>query len=237
MANARAEAVAALVDRIGHAFNDPALLERALTHSSVGEGADKAAGKPARHNERLEFLGDRVLGLLVAQRLHNDYPAADEGELSSRLHALVDKHACGRVGERLKVGDALRLSPGETKSGGRRKEGVVADAVEALLAAVFLDGGLDAARAMFDRAWAEELTTTAPRALNNPKSTLQEWAQGQGRPLPAYRVVGQTGSDHAPTFTVEISIEGVEPLTAPGRSRQDAEKSAAMAMLQREGVI
>ena len=237
MANARAEAVAALVDRVGHAFNDPALLERALTHSSVGEGADKAAGKPARHNERLEFLGDRVLGLLVAQRLHNDYPAADEGELSSRLHALVDKHACGRVGERLKVGDALRLSPGETKSGGRRKEGVVADAVEALLAAVFLDGGLDAARAMFDRAWAEELTTTAPRALNNPKSTLQEWAQGQGRPLPAYRVVGQTGSDHAPTFTVEVSIEGVEPLTAPGRSRQDAEKSAAMAMLQREGVI
>jgi len=237
MANTRTEAVAALVDRIGHAFRDPALLERALTHSSVGEGADKAAGKPARHNERLEFLGDRVLGLLVAQRLHNDYPAADEGELSSRLHALVDKHACGRVGERLKVGEALRLSPGETKSGGRRKEGVVADAVEALLAAVFLDGGLDAARAMFDRAWAEELAAPAPRALNNPKSALQEWAQGQGRPLPTYRVVGQTGSDHAPTFTVEVSIEGVEPLTAPGRSRQDAEKAAAMAMLQREGVI
>ena len=237
MANARAEAVAALVDRIGHAFNDPALLERALTHSSVGEGADKAAGKPARHNERLEFLGDRVLGLLVAQRLHNDYPAADEGELSSRLHALVDKHACGRVGERLGIGEALRLSPGETKTGGRRKEGVVADAVEALLAAVFLDGGLDAARAMFDRAWAEELTTTAPRALNNPKSTLQEWAQGQGRPLPAYRVVGQTGSDHAPTFTVEVAVQDIEPLTAQGRSRQDAEKSAAVAMLKREGVI
>jgi ribonuclease-3 len=237
MANTRTEAVAALVDRLGHRFRDVALLERALTHSSVGEGADKAAGKPARHNERLEFLGDRVLGLLVAQRLHNDYPAADEGELSSRLHALVDKHACGRVGERLKVGEALRLSPGETKSGGRRKEGVVADAVEALLAAVFLDGGLDAARAVFDRAWAEELAAPAPRALNNPKSALQEWSQGQGRPLPSYRVVGQTGSDHAPTFTVEVSIEGVEPLTAPGRSRQDAEKAAAMAMLQREGVI
>ena len=237
MANTRTEAVAALVDRLGHRFRDVALLERALTHSSVGEGADKAAGKPARHNERLEFLGDRVLGLLVAQRLHNDYPAADEGELSSRLHALVDKHACGRVGERLKVGEALRLSPGETKSGGRRKEGVVADAVEALLAAVFLDGGLDAARAVFDRAWAEELAAPAPRALNNPKSALQEWTQGQGRALPTYRVVGQTGSDHAPTFTVEVSIEGVEPLTAPGRSRQDAEKAAAMAMLQREGVI
>ncbi|WP_269513598.1 ribonuclease III [Brevundimonas subvibrioides] len=237
MANARADAVAALVDRIGYVFRDPALLERALTHSSVGEGADKAAGKPARHNERLEFLGDRVLGLLVAQRLHHDFPAADEGELSARLHALVDKHACGRVGEALGIGEALRLSPGESKSGGRRKEGVVADAVEALLAAVFLDGGLDAARAMFDRAWDQELSSPAPRALNNPKSALQEWAQGQGRPLPAYRVASQTGSDHAPTFTVEVSIEGVEPLTARGRSRQDAEKAAATALLQREGVI
>lgn len=237
MANARHEAVAALVGRLGHAFRDPALLERALTHSSVGEGADKAAGKTPRDNERMEFLGDRVLGLLVADRLHADFPEANEGELSSRLHALVDKHACGRVGARLKVGDALRLSPGESKSGGRRKEGLVADAVEALLAAVYLDGGLDAARAVFDRAWAEELAAPAPRALNNPKSALQEWSQGKGRPLPTYRIVGQTGSDHAPTFTVEVSIEGIEPLTAPGRSRQDAEKAAATAMLQREGVI
>lgn len=237
MGNARAEAVAALVDRLGHPFADPALLERALTHSSVGEGADKAAGKPARHNERLEFLGDRVLGLLVAERLHHDFPEADEGELSSRLHALVDKHACGRVGERMGVGAAMRLSPGETKTGGRRKEGVVADAMEALLAAVYMDAGIEAARAVFDRAWAEELATPAPRALNNPKSALQEWSQGQGRALPAYRVAGQTGSDHAPTFTVEVSIPGVEPLTAQGRSRQDAEKAAATALLKREGVI
>jgi ribonuclease-3 len=237
MTNSRAEAVAALVDRLGHAFSDPALLERALTHSSVGEGADKAAGRPARHNERLEFLGDRVLGLLVAERLHRDFPEADEGELSSRLHALVDKHACGRVGERMGVGAAMRLSPGETRTGGRRKEGVVADAMEALLAAVYLDAGIEAARAVFDRAWAEELATPAPRALNNPKSALQEWSQGQGRALPVYRVIGQTGSDHAPTFTVEVSIPGVEPLTAHGRSRQDAEKAAATAMLKREGVI
>ena len=237
MANSRAEAVAELVRRLGHDFRDARLLDRALTHSSVGEGVAPQTSKAPRDNERLEFLGDRVLGLLVAERLHNDFPEADEGQLSSRLHALVDKHACGRVGAALGVGDAVRLSPGETKSGGRRKEGVVADAVEALLAAVFLDGGLDAARAMFDRAWAEELATPAPRALNNPKSTLQEWSQGKGRPLPTYRIVGQTGSDHAPTFTVEVSIEGVEPLTAPGRSRQDAEKAAATAMLKREGVI
>jgi ribonuclease-3 len=237
MTNSRAEALAALVDRLGHAFSDPALLERALTHSSVGEGADKAAGRPARHHERLEFLGDRVLGLLVAERLHRDFPEADEGELSSRLHALVDKHACGRVGERMGVGAAMRLSPGETRTGGRRKEGVVADAMEALLAAVYLDADIEAVRAVFDRAWAEELATPAPRALNNPKSALQEWSQGAGRPLPVYRVIGQTGSDHAPTFTVEVSIPGVEPLTAQGRSRQDAEKAAATALLKREGVI
>lgn len=236
MANLRAEAVDALERRIGHAFADKALLERALTHASVGEGAPPGAHGP-RDNERLEFLGDRVLGLLVAERLSSDYPTADEGQLSSSLHALVDKTACARVGEALGVGPALRLSPGETKTGGRRKAGVIADAVEALLAAVYLDGGLDAARAFFQRAWAEELSAPPSRTVTNPKSALQEWAQGQGRPLPTYRVANRTGSDHAPTFTVEVSVQDVQPLTAQGRSRQEAEKAAATAMLKREGVI
>ena len=236
MANIRAEAVEALQRRIGHVFRDRALLERALTHASVGEGAAPGAHGP-RDNERLEFLGDRVLGLLTAERLSADYPLADEGQLSARLHALVDKAACARVGEAWGVGPALRLSAGETKTGGRRKAGVIADAVEAILAAVFLDGGLDAARAVFAMAWAEELAAPSSRERTNPKSALQEWAQGQGRPLPTYRVTERTGSDHAPTFTVEVAVQGVEPLTARGRSRQDAEKAAAVAMLQREGVI
>ena len=237
MANVRAEAVAALRRRLGHDFSDPSLLERALTHASVGEGGGQADGRRPADNERLEFLGDRVLGLLVADRLTRDFPSADEGQLSARLHALVDKAACGRVGERLGIGQALRLSPGETKSGGRRKEGVIADAVEAVLAAVYLDGGLDAARLAFDRLWAEELARTPERGLANPKSALQEWAQAQGRPLPTYRIADRSGSDHAPTFTIEVSVEGVEPISAQGRSRQDAEKSAAIAMLKREGVI
>lgn len=237
MANGRAEAVTELVRRLGHDFRDRALLERALTHASVGEGVQPQTHKGPRDNERLEFLGDRVLGLLVAARLHQDFPEADEGQLSSRLHALVDKQACARVGTRLGVGAALRLSPGESKSGGRRKDGLIADAVEAVLAAVFLDGGLDAARGVFERAWAEELGRTPDRAVANPKSVLQEWAQGQGRPLPTYRIVARSGSDHAPTFTVETTIEGFEPATAEGRSRQDAEKAAATAMLKREGVI
>jgi ribonuclease-3 len=237
MANARTEAVAELVRRLGHEFRQPRLLERALTHASVGEGVAPQTSNAPRDNERMEFLGDRVLGLLVAEKLHNDFPEADEGQLSSRLHALVDKSACGRVGAGLGVGAALRLSPGETKSGGRRKEGVIADAVEAILAAVYLDGGLDAARGVFERAWAEELARPPERSLANPKSALQEWAQAQGRPLPTYTITNRTGSDHAPTFTVQVAVQGLEPLTALGRSRQDAEKAAAVAMLQREGVI
>jgi len=237
MANPRADAVAELVRRLGHDFRDPRLLERALTHASVGEGGSPQTSKAPRDNERMEFLGDRVLGLLVADRLHNDFPEADEGQLSSRLHSLVDKHACGRVGAALGIGEAVRLSPGETKSGGRRKEGVIADAVEAVLAAVWLDGGYDAARKAFERAWAEELANPPEQALGNPKSALQEWAQGQGRPLPTYRIAERTGSDHAPTFTIEVTVEGFEPLSALGRSRQDAEKAAATAMLKREGVI
>ena len=214
--NVRAEAVAALRRRLGHDFAEPELLERALTHSSVG---------------------DRVLGLLVADCLVRDFPAADEGRLSARLHALVDKTACARVGERLGVGDALRLSPGETKTGGRRKAGVIADAVEAILAAVYRDGGLIAAQAVFERAWAEELAAPPAPAITNPKSALQEWAQGQGRPLPTYAVIQRTGSDHAPTFTVEATVTGYEPVKQTGRSRQEAEKAAATALLKREGVI
>lgn len=231
-ANLRAEAVAALQRRLGHAFADPALLERALTHASVSDGGRKAP----RDNQRLEFLGDRVLGLLVAERLVADFPEADEGEMSARLHALVDKAACARVAEALGVGPAMRLSAGETRQGGRRRESVLGDAMEAVLAAVYLDGGLEAARSVFTSAWAAELSAPPRRALANPKSVLQEWALGQGRPLPAYRVTDRSGPDHAPVFTVEVAVQGVAPLTAQGRSRQEAEKAAATAMLEREGL-
>lgn len=238
MTDRRTEAVNALARNLGHAFRDPGLLEQALTHASVGEGAERdARGRPFLDNQRLEFLGDRVLGLLVADRLMRDFPEADEGDMSSRLHALVDKAACARVAEGLDVGPAMRLSPGEAKQGGRRREGVLGDAMEAILAAVWLDGGIDAARQVFDKAWAAELAAPPKRSLNNPKSALQEWALAQGRPLPQYRIVDRTGSDHAPTFTVEVSVAGTAPLTAQGRSRQDAEKAAAVGLLQREGVI
>ncbi|KQW83827.1 ribonuclease III [Brevundimonas sp. Root1279] len=238
MTDRRAEAVAVLARNLGHEFRNPALLEQALTHASVGEGAERdARGRPFLDNQRMEFLGDRVLGLLVADRLMRDLPSADEGEMSSRLHALVDKAACARCAEALGVGPAMRLSPGEAKQGGRRREGVLGDAMEAILAAVWLDAGIEAARVVFEKAWAQELAAPARKSLTNPKSALQEWALGQGRPLPTYRIVERTGSDHAPTFTVEASVAGYAPLTAQGRSRQDAEKAAATGLLQREGVI
>ena len=155
----------------------------------------------------------------------------------SRLHALVDKVACARAAEALGVGPAMRLSPGEAKQGGRRREGVLGDAMEAILAAAWLDGGMEAAQAVFDRAWAAELAAPPVRSVSNPKSALQEWALGQAKALPTYRILERTGSDHAPTFTVEVNVDGYAPLTAQGRSRQDAEKTAAIGLLQREGVI
>ncbi len=234
--NTREEAVRILARSLGHDFADRRLLEQALTHPSVSEGG-KPGGRSPVDYQRLEYLGDRVLGLLTAEHLFNAYPGADEGALSSALHALVDKAACARVGHALGVGPALRLSAGETKTGGRRKDGIVADAMEALLAAIYLDGGLEAARRVYHSAWAEELAAPPTRAVTNPKSALQEWAQSLARPLPTYAVVERTGSDHAPTFVVETRVEGVEPVRASGRSRQEAEKAAATAMLMREGVI
>lgn len=236
MTNQRAEAVSQLSGRLGYEFKDPRLLELALTHASVAEGVQQPS-KRIGDNQRLEFLGDRVLGLLVADRLTLEFPEADEGQLSSRLHSLVDKAACARVGDRLGIGSALRLSPGETKSGGRRKAGLIADAVEAVLAAVYRDGGLAAAKLFFDTAWAEEFATPPTPALNNPKSALQEWAQSKGRPLPTYTIVERSGSDHAPTFVVEAAVIGYDPVRKSGRSRQEAEKAAAVALLKQEGVI
>src|SRR5690606_625911 len=212
-------------------FSDRDLLERALTHASVGEGA-----RPVRHYERLEFLGDRVLGLLAAERLLALHPDAKEGELSPRLAALVNGKACARVAERIDLGPALRLSPGESKSGGRAKATILGDAVEALMAALYIDAGLDKARAFFMDAWTDEFERVDQARPRDPKTELQQWAQGRGVPLPTYEVTARTGPDHAPEFFVAVSVKGFEPETGRGRSRQAAEKAAALEMLlKREG--
>lgn len=229
--NTRLPAVEALEQRIGHSFVDRDLLERALTHASVGDGARKV-----RHNERLEFLGDRVLNLLAAERLLALDPDAKEGVLSPRLADLVNGKACARVARRIGLAQALRLSGSASKIGARESDGVLGDACEALMAALYIDGGLDTARAFFLEAWAEEFADPSPARGRDPKTQLQEWAQARGLPLPRYEVVGRTGPDHAPSFTVRVHVQGHEPEGAEGRSRQDAEKAAALQMLlRREG--
>ena len=229
--DARAAAAEALQQSLGWRFEDDALLERALTHASVGDGAHDTDD-----NERLEFLGDRVLGLVVAERLIQDAPDASEGEMAPRLNLLVSRAACAKVARRIGLGAALRLSAAETRGGGRDKDSILAGACEAVLAAVYQEGGLDAARTVISQLWAEEFQhLDAPRP-KDVKTRLQEWAQGAGRPLPAYAVVSRSGPQHAPRFTVQVQVQGVEPVTGQGASRQAAEKAAAEALLAREGV-
>lgn len=224
--NRRAAAVAQLEARIGRQFADRDLLERALTHASVGEGATKV-----RHYERLEFLGDRVLNLLAAERLMALDLEAREGELSRRLADLVNYQACAAVAREIGLGEALRLSASATKIGARDSDAVLGDACEALIGALYVDGGFEAARSFFLQFWAKAFTGLGAPKSKDPKTQLQEWAQGQGLPLPTYGVVAREGPDHAPAFTVEVRVQGFDPEAAQGRSKQEAEKAAALAML------
>lgn len=229
--NRREVAVAELEGRIGHVFQDRELLERALTHASVGDGALKV-----RHYERLEFLGDRVLNLLAAERLMALNSEAREGEMSRLMASLVNYHACARVARRIGLPNALRMAPSASKIGARDKDTVLGDACEALIGAIYVDDGLDAARTFFLEFWAEEFDRLDAPQVKDPKTQLQEWAQGRGLPLPLYKVVGREGPDHAPSFTVSVSVGDYEPELAEGRSRQEAEKAAALVMLlKREG--
>lgn len=227
--NDRALAVKDLERRLGHVFSDQALLERALTHASVGGG-----GK-IRDNEVLEFIGDRVIGLLAAERLAQLHPLATEGDLAPRLNALVSREACAEVARRVNLGPALRLSGSETKTGGRDKTSILAGACEAVMAAIYQDGGLEAARTAFLDLWSEALDQAGAARPQDAKTALQEWAQGQGRPLPTYAVVARRGPDHQPMFTVSVEVDGLAPVAAEGRSRQEAEKAAAALLLQNVG--
>lgn len=219
-----------LETKLGYKFKDPALLERALTHASV------RGGKVARFdNERLEFIGDRVLGLAIAEALNGQYPDASEGELARRYNRLVRGEACAKVARNIGLGDHLILSESEADSGGRNKTTILADAAEALLGAVFIDGGFEKARGVVNRLWREQ-SELVPEVSVDAKSALQEWAQGQGLALPRYTVVARNGPDHAPRFTAEVLIAGKAPAQGEGASKRIAEQAAATALLTREGV-
>ncbi len=227
----RRAAVAELERRLGYVFQDRELFDRALTHSSAGEGL-----RAVRHNERLEFLGDRVLNLLAAEQLMELYPAEREGELSKRMHSLINRDACARAAQRMGLPEALKLAGGERRHGGRRNPTILGDACEALLAALYRDAGLERTREVFREMWREEFEQVEALGPVNPKSELQEWAAARQMEQPRYVVVDRKGPDHAPTFTVELALGELEPVRAKGSSRQDAEKAAAQAMLQREKI-
>lgn len=224
--NKRTVAIVALEARIGHHFADRDLLERALTHASVGATSPKT-----QHNERLEFLGDRVLNLMAAEHLMALRPAASEGDLSRLLNKIVTYEACARVARALGLPDALRMDPGATKTGARDNDKVLGDACEALIAALYLDGGLGLTRRFFETFWVDEIAGMEDAARKDSKTLLQEWAMGRGLPAPTYVVTDRQGPSHAPRFTIEVRLEGFPPRQAQGGSKREAEKAAATLML------
>jgi ribonuclease III len=216
---------------LGHRFRSQALLEVALTHASMRGGKGKRSD-----NERLEFIGDRVLGLAIAELLNGHFPEATEGELARRYNRLVRGETCAKVARTIELGQHLILSDSEAGSGGRAKNTILADAMEALLGAIFLDSGFDAARNAVRRLWASQSDDLNTTASPDAKSALQEWAQGQGLALPQYVEIARKGPDHAPRFTSEVRIAGKKPARGEGASKRSAEQAAARALLEREGV-
>jgi ribonuclease III len=220
-----------LEDRIGYRFAANEWLDRALTHSSaLTAGRDRAGSY-----QRLEFLGDHVLGLVISDMLFRAFPAATEGELSRRLAGLVRKETCADVARAIDLGPAMRLGNSEIQAGGHRRAAILADVCEALIGAVFIDGGYAPAAALIERFWQDRMLRP-PRPLRDPKTVLQEWAQARGMPAPSYREIERSGPDHSPEFRVAVELAERAPAEGSGRSKRAAEQAAAAAMLAREGV-
>jgi len=216
---------------LGHRFAEIGRLVEALTHSSVG-GMDRSA--VGQHYERLEFLGDRVLGLVIAEWLLERFPKEAEGALARRHTALVRAEALTVVARRIDLGRYLRMASSERDQAGNVKAALLADACEAVIGALFLDGGLEAARRFIRIAWADAVEAPADPP-QDAKTALQEWAMARGRALPVYETLGRSGPDHAPLFEVRVSVAGLDPVTATGTSKRAAEKLAATELLRRIG--
>ena len=215
----------AFAGRVGHEFSRPELLVRAVTHASIS-----SATRP--DNQRLEFLGDRVLGLVMAEALLLADKSASEGQLAPRFNALVRKETCADVAREVGLGDVMKLGRSEMMSGGRRKEALLGDALEAVIAAVYQDGGFDAARKVVLRLWGKRIGAVETDA-RDAKTSLQEWAQARGLPPPAYVEKGREGPDHQPQFTVEVRLENGAVEMARSGTKRAAEQAAAKALLAR----
>lgn len=217
--------VETLEARLGHVFKDKSLLRQALTHISAAPSLNRMESY-----QRLEFLGDRVLGLVVAEMLFQTFPDEAEGVLSRRLSDLVRKETCAAIAMAWDLGPYLRLGAGESRSGGRRRITILGDACEALIGAVFADGGYEAARRLVERFWRSALEESeAPVA--DAKTALQEWAQAQGLATPAYHLVSRSGPDHSPMFVIKVEVELWPPAEGSGRTKRLAEQEAAKAFM------
>lgn len=214
----------AFSQRVGHEFARPELLVRALTHGSIST--------PMRpDNQRLEFLGDRVLGLVIAEALLQADPDASEGRLAPRYNALVRGETCADVAREIGLGEVLKLGRSEMKTGGRRKDALLGDAMEAVLAAVYLDAGFETARQVILSLWGDRLHG-AEAAAFNPKTALQEWAQAHGMPPPVYEQTERSGPDHAPAFTITARLDDGRSAAASGTgTKRSIEQAAAQALL------
>ena len=221
-ASAELEAFAA---RLGHRFKQPEILIRAVTHPSI-------ASETRPDNQRQEFLGDRVLGLVIAEALLQADETAAEGQLAPRFNALVRKETCAAVARDIDIGTVLRLGRSEMMSGGRRKDALLADAMEAVIAAVYQDAGFEAARGVILALWQSRIDTVKGDA-RDPKTSLQEWAQARGLAPPTYEAIGREGPDHAPVFTVEARLSTGEAESASANSKRAAEQASAKALLAR----
>ena len=217
-----------LLKAIGHEFADPGVLDEALTHRSAVDRRRKA--RFAHGNERLEFLGDRVLALVVAEMLHEHFPADSEGELAKRHAALVKASVLTDVAREIGLGAHVRLADNERASGGAAKPTILADACEAVLGAIYRDGGLQAAAGFVRRHWRARLEA-AIKPPADAKTQLQEWAQGRGLPLPDYKEIGREGPAHAPKFAVEVSVKDRPGARGIGRTKREAERDAATKLL------
>ena len=225
----KSEAIRSFEQRLGYEFSNLSLLVEALTHSSIASDFRK-------DNQRLEFLGDRVLGLVMAEALLEIDQTAPEGTLAPRFNALVRKETCAEVARQIELGDVLKIGRSEMLSGGRRKDALLGDGMEAVIAAIYKDGGFEIAKTIIIKLWGDRIKNVKGDA-RDAKTMLQEWAQARGQNPPNYKVISRSGPDHAPDFLVKVILASGETSEAMAGSKRQAEQMAAKALLQKIGEV
>ena len=225
----KSESIRFFEQRLGYEFSDVSLLIEALTHSSI-------ASESRKDNQRLEFLGDRILGLVMAEALLEIDQFASEGTLAPRFNALVRKEACAEVARHIDLGGVLKIGRSEMLSGGRRKDALLGDGMEAVIAAIYKDGGFEVAKRTITELWGDRIKNVKGDA-RDAKTMLQEWAQARGQNPPKYEIMSQSGPDHAPEFLVKVLLDSGETADATAGSKRQAEQMAAKSLLQTMGEL